>query len=72
MFEGLLLYDIRYFDIETRLTSTIYDLEKRERERNRGESNKWYIISTEQKNKAFGELHGQAQRKQGNTISPYK
>jgi CheY-like chemotaxis protein len=62
---------MRYSNIETRSIST-YELENRGRERNRRESNEWYIISTHQKNEAFAELPEQAQRKEERNISYYK
>lgn len=71
MFERLLLYHTWYFNIETRSIS-IYELKKSGQERNRRQSNKWDIISTQQKNETFAELHEQAETKQRSNISSYK
>src|ERR1051326_4938946 len=71
--ERLLLYKIWNSSIETRSIS-IYHLKKYGKERNRGESNKWPVISRQQKDEILAELHEQkqSQRKQERNISSYK
>jgi hypothetical protein len=46
-------------------------LENCGQERNRRQSNKWDIISIQQKNEIFAELHEQAERMQGSNILNY-
>jgi response regulator RpfG family c-di-GMP phosphodiesterase len=46
-------------------------LENCGQERNRRQSNKWDIISIQQKNETFAELHEQAERMQGSNILNY-